>query len=60
MMSNYWINFITSSNPNYKDLPDWPTYNTKTYQSMVFDKNSGKQTLPDKDGLEFLSSKSDK
>jgi len=60
MMSNYWINFIFSSNPNNKDLPDWPAYNTQTYQSMVFDKNSGKQTLPDKNGLEFLSSRTDK
>jgi para-nitrobenzyl esterase len=60
LMSNYWINFISSSNPNSKNLPDWPTYNTKTFQVMIFDKNSGKQTLPDKDGLEFMSTRWDK
>jgi para-nitrobenzyl esterase len=60
MMSNYWINFISNSNPNNKDLPNWPAYNTKTYQAMVFDKNSGKQALPDKEGLEFLSTRPDK
>jgi para-nitrobenzyl esterase len=60
LMSNYWINFISNSNPNSKDLPDWPVYNTKTYQAMVFDKHSGKQTLPDIDGLEFMSSHQDK
>lgn len=56
LMSNYLINFTSNSNPNNKDLPDWPVYNKKTSLAMVFDKNSGKQTLPDKDGLEFLLS----
>ncbi|HTB26322.1 MAG TPA: carboxylesterase family protein [Puia sp.] len=60
MMSSYWINFISSSNPNGKNLPDWPAYNTSTFQAMVFDKNSGKQTLPDKGGLEFLSTRLNK
>ncbi len=56
LMSNFWINFITSSNPNGKDLPDWPSYNTKNYQVMVFDKESGKQLLQGKDGLDFMNS----
>jgi para-nitrobenzyl esterase len=57
LMSNYWVNFISGSNPNGRNLPDWPSYNTKTFQVMVFDKESGKQLLPGKDGLDFMSEK---
>jgi len=56
LMSTYWFNFMTSGNPNGKALPDWPAYDTKHYQAMVFDVQSRKQTLPDQGGLEFLLS----
>ena len=56
LMSTYWVNFMTSGNPNCKALPDWPAYDTKHYQAMVFDVQSRKQTLPDQGGLEFLLS----
>jgi para-nitrobenzyl esterase len=55
MMSDYWINFITDSNPNRAGLPDWPKYDTLNYQVMVFDKISGKQALPNKEELAFMS-----
>jgi len=57
MMSAYWVNFITTGNPNGKGLPPWPKYNTHTYQAMVFDKETGKQTLPAKGELDFMLSK---
>ncbi len=60
LMSNYWVNFISGSNPNGSNLPEWPSYNTKTFQVMVFDKESGKQLLPGKGGLDFMSEKSTK
>jgi para-nitrobenzyl esterase len=56
LMSDYWANFISRSNPNAKPLPDWPAFNKQDYQSMIFDKLSGKQVLPDKDELEFMLS----
>jgi para-nitrobenzyl esterase len=55
LMSSYWINFIRHGNPNGKGLPAWPKYNTDTQQAMVFDIKSGKQALPDRDGLKFMA-----
>jgi para-nitrobenzyl esterase len=54
MMSDYWVNFISHSDPNSSGLPDWPAYNPGQSEVMVFDKKSGKQTLPDKNELEFM------
>jgi para-nitrobenzyl esterase len=57
LMSAYWVNFITSGNPNGKGLPPWSEFNKNTNQAMVFDKTSGTKALPDKDELDFLLSK---
>jgi len=54
LMSAYWVNFITSGNPNGKGLPAWPKYNTTTSQAMVFDISSGAKELPNKDELKFI------
>jgi len=55
LMSAYWVNFITTGNPNGKGLPEWPQYNTRTSQAMIFDKISGKQELPGKEELKFMA-----
>eukprot|EP01132_Coremiostelium_polycephalum_P002541 gene2541-3144_t len=37
-MNNYWMNFVVSGNPN-QGLPvpvQWPTYNTASNQSLIF------------------------
>ena len=57
LMSGYWVNFITSGNPNGKGLPPWPKFNSETKQAMVFDKTSGKRTLPDWQELQFMISR---
>jgi para-nitrobenzyl esterase len=57
LMSDYWVNFITSGNPNGKGLTIWPKYSTSTQQAMVFDKTSGKRVLPDKEELKFMGSR---
>lgn len=36
-MSEAWINFARSGNPNHADLPHWPSYDTDTRAAMVFD-----------------------
>ena len=54
LMSSYWVNFMKTGDPNGKGLPKWPKYDNTTQQAMVFDKTSGKQTLPDKEALKFM------
>jgi para-nitrobenzyl esterase len=57
LMSSYWVNFMKPGNPNGRGLPLWPVYHKSTGEAMVFDKVSGKQTVPDKGELEFILSK---
>ncbi|MFB9842913.1 carboxylesterase/lipase family protein [Mucilaginibacter ginsenosidivorans] len=60
MMSDYWVNFIKTGNPNGKGLPQWPKYNTTAYQVMVFDVNSKAEQVPGKGGLDFMLAKAQK
>ena len=59
-MSDYWVNFIKTGNPNGVGLPDWPKYNTDGYKIKAFNAKSTTEVLPDKDGLAFLLSKTEK
>jgi para-nitrobenzyl esterase len=36
-VSDAWINFACSGNPNHKGLPKWPAYDLKDRATMVFD-----------------------
>jgi len=36
-MSEAWIQFARSGNPNHKGLPNWPAYTIKDRATMVFD-----------------------
>jgi para-nitrobenzyl esterase len=57
LMSAYWVNFISSGNPNGKGLPLWPKFNTSTNKAMIFDKTTEEKEIPAKDELDFLLSK---
>jgi para-nitrobenzyl esterase len=35
-MSNYWVNFIATGNPNGKGLPTWPAYSLATEPYLEF------------------------
>ncbi|GAB1257487.1 carboxylesterase/lipase family protein [Aurantivibrio plasticivorans] len=37
LMSEAWIAFAKTGNPNHELLPEWPAYNTDTRPAMVFD-----------------------
>ncbi len=38
-MSAAWAAFAKTGNPNHKGLPNWPTFDTKTRPTMIFDNN---------------------
>ena len=37
LVSNTWTAFAKTGNPNHSGLPNWPSYNTQTRASMIFD-----------------------
>ena len=36
-VSQAWINFAKTGNPNHKGLPDWPAFNDEKRSTMIFD-----------------------
>jgi len=60
MMSDYWVNFIKTGNPNGNGLPEWPKYTAAGNLVEVFDAESKSAKLPDKGALDFLLSKTGK
>jgi para-nitrobenzyl esterase len=36
MMSNYWVNFATTGDPNGKGLPEWTPYDSETEAYLEF------------------------
>ena len=37
-MMDAWISFAKTGNPNHRNIPNWPTYDTETRGTMIFDK----------------------
>ena len=54
MMSDYWVNFIKTGNPNGKGLPNWPLFNEKERQTLYFDVKSFAAPMKDFPQLELL------
>ncbi|WP_020597816.1 carboxylesterase/lipase family protein [Spirosoma panaciterrae] len=57
-MSNAWIAFARSGNPNNKSLPNWPQYNAQNGATMLFDNSCQVKNHPDKELLEIALGKS--
>jgi para-nitrobenzyl esterase len=53
-MSSYWVNFATTGDPNGKNVPKWPAYNTKTDFAMGLGDRIAPTEVPHKAALDFL------
>jgi para-nitrobenzyl esterase len=53
-MSQSWINFAKVGNPNHKDLPTWPIYNSTNTATMHFDNTCVIKPQMDKELFELI------
>jgi para-nitrobenzyl esterase len=53
-MSQYWIDFATTGDPNGKGLPKWPAYKAKEDVLMGLGDKVGVETQPHQPALDFL------
>ena len=56
-VSDAWVNFARTGNPNSKSLPDWTAYNTTNTATMHFDNKCVVKPQMDKELFDLLSSK---
>jgi para-nitrobenzyl esterase len=56
-VSQAWINFARTGNPNAKGLPNWPTYNQQNGATMIFDNQSEVKNHPDGKILDIVMAK---
>ena len=54
-MSQCWIDFARTGNPNHAGIPQWPAYNPTTTSTMHFDNTCGIKPQLDKQLFELLS-----
>lgn len=54
-MSQAWINFARSGNPNHAGLPEWPTFTRDGGATMIFDSTCAVRNNHDKELLELLA-----
>ncbi|WP_338876168.1 carboxylesterase family protein [Spirosoma sp. SC4-14] len=57
-ISNAWIAFAHTGNPNNKSLPNWPQYNAENGATMLFDNTCQVKNHPDKELIEIATGKS--
>lgn len=56
IMSEYWVNFVKTGNPNGGDLPEWPVYSNRNPQAMELGVNVGLISMPHLDQIRFMQS----
>lgn len=54
-ISQGWINFARTGDPNHKGLPVWPKYTSSVGATMMFDNTCTIRNHPDKELLELTS-----
>ena len=57
VMSDYWVNFVKTGNPNGPGLPQWEAYNTQDKMIMNLGVQPAGEPMPDARALEYLFSK---
>ena len=53
-MSDYWVNFVKTGDPNGPSLEKWPAFNPAEEKVLVLDKKISSTSLPTKDQLKLL------
>lgn len=57
VMSSYWVNLITTGNPNGKGLPQWPAYTLTDKKIMDLGVTQQAKQIPDAAALDFMAGK---
>ncbi len=57
VMSDYWVHFISSGNPNAEGLPEWPKYKANSKEIMFLGDQQKSGVLKDTASLNFLTEK---
>jgi para-nitrobenzyl esterase len=55
LMSNYWVTFARTGNPNTAETPAWPPYDPEREQVMLFGDSIHAGDLPNKAKLDFFA-----
>ena len=53
-VSEAWIRFARSGNPNHAGIPNWPAFSAKSCPTMIFDRQCKLQNNPDKEERQAL------
>jgi para-nitrobenzyl esterase len=53
-MTNYWVNFVRTGNPNSVDLPNWPAYGRDNAAVLRLDDPTTVGEFPDPQALDVF------
>ena len=53
-MSDYWVSFVKTGNPNHNKALKWPLFNNKEKSTLYFDAKNKVASMEDADRLNYL------